>query len=106
MSDYPLDNLGGSERLTNKWEPVLEGINDGYTRKMTAALLENQAKAIMSDRQKTLTEAYDGAVNPGTTTVGMLGTFQKFAMPIVRCVYPNLIFNQLGATQPMQGPVG
>ncbi|MGA0409072.1 MAG: hypothetical protein ACO3PR_13375, partial [Limisphaerales bacterium] len=30
---------------------------------------------------------------------------QKFAMPIVRRVYPNLIFNKLGATQPMQGPV-
>jgi hypothetical protein len=98
----PLDNVGGSERLTQKWEPVLEGINDNYTRKVTAALLENQAKAILNDREKMISEA---AVGTGTTTVGMLGTFQKFAMPIVRRVYPNLIFNQLGATQPMQGPV-
>jgi len=98
----PLDNVGGSERLTNKWEPVLEGINDNYTRKVTATLLENQAKAILNDRQKMISEA---AVGDGTTTVGMLGTFQKFAMPLVRRVYPNLIFNQLGATQPMQGPV-
>ena len=105
MSNNPLDNFGGSERLTQKWEPVLEGINDNYTRKFTAALLENQAKAILNDRQKMISEAYDGSVNAGTTTVGMLGTFQKFAMPIVRRVYPNLIFNQLGATQPMQGPV-
>ena len=102
MSDFPLENVGGSERLTQKWEPVLEGINDNYTRKVTASLLENQAKAIMNDRQKMISEA---AVGTGTTTVGMLGTFQKFAMPIVRRVYPNLIFNQLGATQPMQGPV-
>jgi len=102
MSDFPLENVGGSERLTHKWEPVLEGINDNYTRKVTASLLENQAKAIMNDRQKMISEA---AVGTGTTTVGMLGTFQKFAMPIVRRVYPNLIFNQLGATQPMQGPV-
>lgn len=98
----PLDNVGGSERLTHKWEPVLEGINDNYTRKVTAALLENQAKAILNDREKMISEA---AVGAGTTTVGMLGTFQKFAMPLVRRVYPNLIFNQLGATQPMQGPV-
>ena len=98
----PLDNVGGSERLTQKWEPVLEGINDNYTRKVTATLLENQAKAIMNDRQKMIAES---AVGTGTTTVGMLGTFQKFAMPLVRRVYPNLIFNQLGATQPMQGPV-
>ena len=98
----PLDNVGGSERLTQKWEPVLEGINDNYTRKVTATLLENQAKAILNDRQKMISEA---AVGDGTTTVGMLGTFQKFAMPLVRRVYPNLIFNQLGATQPMQGPV-
>ena len=98
----PLDNVGGSERLTHKWEPVLEGINDNYTRKVTAALLENQAKSILSDREKMIAES---AVGTGTTTVGMLGTFQKFAMPLVRRVYPNLIFNQLGATQPMQGPV-
>lgn len=98
----PLDNVGGSERLTHKWEPVLEGINDNYTRKVTATLLENQAKAIMNDREKMISES---AVGAGTTTVGMLGTFQKFAMPLVRRVYPNLIFNQLGATQPMQGPV-
>lgn len=98
----PLDNVGGSERLTHKWEPVLEGINDNYTRKVTATLLENQAKAILNDREKMISES---AVGTGTTTVGMLGTFQKFAMPLVRRVYPNLIFNQLGATQPMQGPV-
>jgi hypothetical protein len=102
MSNNPLDKFGGSERLTQKWEPVLEGINDGYTRKMTASLLENQAKALINDREKMISES---AVGAGTTTVGMLGTFQKFAMPIVRRVYPNLIFNQLGATQPMQGPV-
>jgi len=102
MSEFPLGDIGGSERLTQKWEPVLEGINDNYTRKVTATLLENQAKAIMNDRQKMISES---AVGGGTTTVGMLGTFQKFAMPLVRRVYPNLIFNQLGATQPMQGPV-
>lgn len=101
MSDT-FDKIGGSENLVRKWEPVLEGINDNYTRKVTATLLENQAKSILIERSKVLSEA---GVGPGTTTVGALGTFQKFAMPIVRRVYPELIFNKLGATQPMQGPV-
>lgn len=102
MDEKAFDNLGGSDTLTRKWEPVLEGINDNYLRKVTATLLENQAKAILFERQQNLNES---AVGFGTTTVGALGTFQKFALPIVRRVFPELIFNKLGATQPMQGPV-
>ena len=44
MSEFPLGDVGGSERLTQKWEPVLEGINDGYTRKMTASLLRTKQR--------------------------------------------------------------
>lgn len=97
-----LANVGGSPTLVQKWEKALDGINDNYVRKVTATLLENQAKAIFLETKKVLGEA---AVGTGTTTVGDLGTFQKFALPLVRRVYPELIFNKLGATQPMQGPV-
>jgi hypothetical protein len=82
--------------LEQKWQPVLEGISDAYTRKVTATLLENQAKSIIADR-------VDEADSP--TTVGNLGTFQKFAFPLVRRVFPNLIANQIVGVQPMQGPV-
>jgi len=92
-------SFGGNTNLVEKWEPALEGIQDDYVRRTTAQLLENQAKQIVSER---LNEV---AVNTGTTTVGQLGTFQKFAFPLVRRVYPELIANKIVGVQPMQGPV-
>ena len=85
------------ETLVQKWEPVLEGIDNDYTRRVTAQLLENQAKSIVEDRLNEVTAA--------ATTTGQLGTFQKFAFPLVRRVYPKLLANSLVGVQPMQGPV-
>jgi hypothetical protein len=85
--------------IEGKWAPVLEGIDNDYTRKVTAVLLENQAKSIVSERVDELV----GTDAP--TTVGKLGTFQKFAFPLVRRVYPQLLANNLVGVQPMQGPV-
>ena len=87
--------------VVDKWSPVLDGIESDYTRKVTAQLLENQAKAIISDR---LTEDISSDFG-GLNTVGRLGTFQKFAFPLVRRVYPELIANNIVGVQPMQGPV-
>jgi hypothetical protein len=86
------------DTLVQKWEPVLEGIDTDYTRRVTAQLLENQAKSIVEER---LSED----ITAGATTTGQLGTFQKFAFPLVRRVYPQLIANSLVGVQPMQGPV-
>ena len=86
------------ETLVQKWEPVLEGIDNEYTRRVTAQLLENQAKSIVEER---LSENITAAA----TTTGQLGTFQKFAFPLVRRVYPKLLANSLVGVQPMQGPV-
>jgi len=82
--------------LEQKWGPVLEGIDDSYQKKVCAVLMENQAKSIVAER-------IDEADSP--TTVGKLGTFQKFAFPLVRRVYPQLIANNIVGVQPMQGPV-
>jgi hypothetical protein len=87
------------DSLVQKWEPVLEGIGNDYTRRVTAQLLENQARSIVQER---LNEDH---VGPATTTVGQLGVFQKFAFPLVRRVYPDLIANKIVGVQPMQGPV-
>jgi len=86
------------DSLVQKWEPVLEGIDSDYTRRITAQLLENQAKSIVEEK---LSENISAAA----TTTGQLGTFQKFAFPLVRRVYPQLIANSLVGVQPMQGPV-
>jgi len=85
-------------KLVEKWSPVLEGISDQYTAKVTAILLENQAKSIVASQ-------VNEELSAGATTTGRLGTFQKFAFPLVRRVFPELIFNKIGSVQPMEGPV-
>ena len=96
MSDT-LTNLNHN-KLVEKWSPVLEGISDQYTAKVTAILLENQAKSIVAQQ-------VNEDLSAAATTTGRLGTFQKFAFPLVRRVFPELIFNKIGSVQPMEGPV-
>ena len=88
-----------NQSLCEKWEPLLEGITDESTRQTTAVLLENQAKSILTEK------ARDYGTLEESTTVGNLGTFQKFAFPLVRRVFPELIANKICGVQPMQGPV-
>tara|TARA_Y100000004_G_scaffold118163_1_gene132789 strand:- start:2529 stop:4064 length:1536 start_codon:yes stop_codon:yes gene_type:complete len=87
-----------SNALCDKWAPILEGIEDSYTRETTAVLLENQARHVLNEQAK------NGVLNE-ETAVGDLGTFQKFAFPLVRRVFPELIANKVISVQPMQGPV-
>jgi hypothetical protein len=88
--------------LLGKWSELLEGITDQNLAYQTARLYENQAKAFVAENMKKLNEE---AVTPGTTTVGKLGTYQKWAFPMIRRIYPELIFNKIGSTQAMDGPV-
>lgn len=88
------------ETLVQKWEPVLEGIGEDYTRRVIAQLLENQAKSIVQEKTRLAED-----ITAATTTTGQLGTFTKFAFPLVRRVYPKLIANSIVGVQPMQGPV-
>lgn len=92
-------NSNQNKSLCEKWEPILEGIGDESTRQMTAVLLENQAKSILTENSQ------GGGTLEEATTVGNLGTFQKFAFPLVRRVFPELIANKICGVQPMQGPV-
>ena len=93
-----------SQTLCDKWTPILEGIDDQHTRESTAVLLENQARHIVNEqaREGVLSEATPGQA---ATTVGTIGTFQKFAFPLVRRVFPELLANKVCGVQPMQGPV-
>ena len=99
---YLTENISGDpgNPLVRKWEPILEGIEDAYVRESTAVLLENQARSVLTDIQKE-----HGSVLSEDTNVGNLGTFQKFAFPLVRRVFPELIANKIAGVQPMQGPV-
>lgn len=96
-----VSKIGGSTELVQKWSKALDGIKNDYTARVTAQLLENQAKAVLAESQRVNEEV----ISNGGTTVGNIGTFQKFAFPLVRRVYPNLVFNYIGSTQPMDAPV-
>jgi hypothetical protein len=96
-----ISKIGGSPDLVQKWSKALDGIKSDYTARVTAQLLENQAKAVLAENQRINEEQ----LSTGATQVGNIGTFQKFAFPLVRRVYPNLVFNYIGATQPMDAPV-
>jgi hypothetical protein len=86
-------------QLLQRWEKLLEGISDQNVAYQTARLMENQAKSFMKEKMN------EEAITPGTTTVGKLGTYQKWAFPMIRRIYPELVFNKIGATQAMDGPV-
>src|SRR5689334_9548478 len=104
MNESSFNNLI-SQKLVEKWGPVVEDIKNPYIRKVTAQLLENQAKFTVVEGRKdgSISEAF--ATGDSPTTVGKLGTFQKFAFPLVRRVFPQLIANYIVGVQPMQGPV-
>ena len=87
MIDTDIMEPGADNATLAKWAPVLENIEDSYTQRVTAQLLENQAKAIMSEK-----------LDEATTTTQSLGTFQKFAFPLVRRVFPELIANKKFST--------
>lgn len=87
------------EQLLKRWEPLLKDITDEHIAYQTARLYENQAKEF---KKGSLNEE---ALSNTATTTGKIGTFQKWAFPLIRRMYPELMFNKIGATQAMEGPV-
>lgn len=66
---------------------------------LCAALFENEAQGLMNLPLEYRREN----VNEDFRTVNV-GTFDKFAFPLIRTIYPNLIATELVSVQPMQGP--
>ena len=58
MIDTEIMEPGADSATLAKWAPVLEGIEDSYTQRVTAQLLENQAKAIMSEKLDDVVSKY------------------------------------------------
>lgn len=96
-----------AEKLVKKWKPLLKGIENEYIQRVTSQLYENQAKAIKGIAEDSDGEQIDEAQDYAAgTTVGKLGTFQKWSFPLIRRIYPRLIANEIVGVQPLQGPVG
>lgn len=82
---------GYAAACMGKWGKMLNGIPNGYIKKCTAVLLENQMEHVKLLKEDTLS----------TDT----GAFHKYTFPILRRVWPNLISNQLVSVQPTTSPV-
>ena len=96
------------DRLIEKWSPVLnEGaeIKDQQRKAVTAAILENQEKALAEARAQ---ENGFGSLNeaaPGNSTAS-IGTWDPVLISLVRRAMPNLIAYDVCGVQPMSGPTG
>ena len=103
------------DQLTEKWSPVLDhqampDIEDGYRRKVTAALLENQESAL---REQSLNEAPNSLNHAGSGGLAgvdgsqrPLGGYDPILISLVRRAMPNLMAYDVCGVQPMSAPTG
>jgi hypothetical protein len=96
-----------SENAQKKWAPLLDHadcapIKDTYRRAVTAALLENQEKALREEASHSsfqINEAND-------TVAGDVSNFDPVLIALVRRAMPSLIAYDVAGVQPMSGPTG
>ena len=96
------------DTLIEKWSPVLNeesagAITDPLRKAVTAAVLENQERALMEERNATagfLAEA------PTNSTGGAVANWDPVLISLVRRAMPNLMAYDLCGVQPMSGPTG
>ena len=97
------------DRLIEKWAPVLNEssageIKDHQRRAVTAAILENQERALREQRSQEygfLNEAAPQGANTGSS-----GTWDPILISLVRRAMPNLMAYDICGVQPMSGPTG
>ena len=99
-----------TEELQGKWQAVLEhpeldAIKDPYKKAVTALVLENQAQAMVQDRQALNEVSYTGDSGP-TNVTGGVQNFDPILISLVRRALPNLIAYDVAGVQPMTGPTG
>ena len=104
------------DSLVEKWSPVLNEessgkIADSHRRSVTAAVLENQEKAMFE--QGMMNEVAGNAAGDGTsyTQAGGAGTgaatnWNPILIALVRRAMPNLMAYDVCGVQPMTGPTG
>ena len=100
------------DKLIEKWSPVLNEesagtITDHHKKAVTAAILENQERAMMEERgamQGFLTE--DAPTNQQHGGVSPLANWDPVLISLVRRAMPNLMAYDLCGVQPMAGPTG
>ena len=95
------------DKLVQKWAPVLNEetagpISDHYRKQVTAAVLENQEKAM---REEQMASSF-GSINEAGTDTTDLGKFDPVLISLVRRAMPNMVAYDVCGVQPMSGPTG
>jgi hypothetical protein len=95
------------DKLVQKWAPVLNEetagpISDHYRKQVTAAILENQEKAMREEAS----QASFGMISEAGTETGNVQNFDPVLISLVRRAMPNLIAYDVCGVQPMTGPTG
>lgn len=85
-----VNRMGDQLAESRLWKPFVEDIDNSFQRRATAIVLEN-TKRYMEGLDETLK-----AIS--------IGDFQKYAFPLVRAIFPELVAQQLVSVQPMLGP--
>lgn len=99
-----------SDKLVKKWAQLLESedlpkIRDGYRRKVTAQLLENQEE---ETRKQHGIQAGYGELNeaPANVTGSNVLGYDPILIALVRRAMPNLMAYDVCGVQPLSGPTG
>ena len=96
------------DQLIEKWSPVLDEtsageITDSHRRAVTAAVLENQEKALIEEQAASQGFITEAAPVNNTASVN---NFDPVLISLVRRAMPNLIAYDICGVQPMNGPTG
>jgi hypothetical protein len=96
------------DNLVEKWAPVLNEesagkIQDKHRVSVTAAILENQEKALKEERQAQQGFLSEDAAGNNTSSIG---TWDPVLISLVRRAMPNLMAFDVAGVQPMSGPTG
>jgi hypothetical protein len=119
QSEFELLNTQPFDHLVEKWSPVLDhnefgSFQDSYRKKVTAALLENQERAM---QQQYLAETaptnalgagafgYSDNGSPVSRSTGLAG-YDPVLISLVRRAMPNLMAYDIAGVQPMSAPTG
>ena len=98
------------DTLIEKWAPVLNEesagvISDPHRRAVTAAILENQEKAIAEERSASRGFMTENAAS-GANNTGSVNNLDPVLISLVRRAMPNLMAYDVCGVQPMNGPTG
>ena len=95
------------DKLVEKWSPVLNeesagSIKDHHRKAVTAAILENQERAMIEEKAAHAGFLTETAAN----NTGSQATWDPVLISLVRRAMPNLMAYDVAGVQPMSGPTG